>query len=119
MIQSSKIGETNTLHIYSELVKNVDKPKEKIPPLSQLLKKIDSLEKQSEEFSKIGLIDKLDFKEFKKSIASISVENKKALPSIIQLFVNSTNARLNALQGLYEVLDDFIKAINEFYTNKN
>lgn len=118
VIQSSKIGETNTLHIYSELVKNVDKPKEKIPPLSQLLKKIDSLEKQSEEFSKIGLIDKLDFKEFKKSIASISVENKKALPSIIQLFVNSTNARLNALQGLYEVLDDFIKAINEFYTNK-
>lgn len=119
VIQSSKIGETNTLQIYSELVKNIDKPKEKIPPLSQLIKKIDSLEKQSLEFSKIGLIDQLDFKEFKESIASISAQNKKALPSIIQLFVNSTNARLNALQELYQVLDDFINAINKFYTNKN
>ncbi|QXP65766.1 AAA family ATPase [Polaribacter sp. AHE13PA] len=119
VIQSSKIGETNTLYIYSELVKNIDKPKEKIPPLTQLLKKLDSLEKKSEEFTKIGLIDKLDFKEFKKSINSISIENKKALPSIIQLFVNSTNARLNALEGLYEVLNDFIIAINKFYTNKS
>ncbi|WP_430466627.1 AAA family ATPase [Winogradskyella ouciana] len=118
VIQSSKTGETNTLHIYNELVKNVDKPKEKIPPLSQLLKKIDSLEKQSIKLSEIGLIDELDFKDFKKSIGSVSKENKKSLPGIVQLFINSTNARLDALQGLYDVIDGFVNAINEFYTNK-
>ncbi|WP_157662415.1 AAA family ATPase [Polaribacter sp. SA4-10] len=118
VIQSSKVGETNTLHIYSELIKNVDKPKEKIPPLNQLIKKINVLEKQSEKLSEIGLIDSLDFKELKSSISSISIENKGSLPGIIQLFVNSTNARLDALQGLYDVINDFINAINDFYTNK-
>ncbi|MVO07767.1 AAA family ATPase [Flavobacterium sp. TP390] len=118
VIQSSKIGETNTLHIYSELIKNLDKPKEKVPSLNQLIKKINVLEAQSDKLSEIGLIDSLDFKELKKSINSISIDNKNSLQGIIQLFINSTNARLDALQKLYDVINDFVNAINEFYTNK-
>ena len=118
VIQSSKTGETNTLQIYSELIKNVNKPQEKLPSITVLLKEIDKLETQSEKLFKIGLIDNLDFNELKNSIKSIKGENKKSLPSILQLFINSTKARLNALQGLYEVITDFVDSINNFYTSK-
>lgn len=119
VIQGSKTGETNTLHLYSEIIKNVGKPEEKTSAINVLIKQVNILEVQSQKLSELGLIDRLDFADLKKSISNIDDKNKKSLKSILQLFITSTSARLNALQGLYEILNEFIGSINQFYTNKN
>ena len=118
VIQSSKIGETDTLNIYSDLIKSMNTPPEKLPPITKLMSEFKLLEKQSIKLSKFGLIAPADFFELNNSISSIKREKQESLLEILQLFINSTKARFDALQSLYEVINDFIQAINLFYTNK-
>jgi predicted ATPase len=118
VIQSSKTGESNNVNIYSDLIKSINKPTEKLPSLAVLIKELSSLEKESSKLSKVGLIAPTDFIELKESISSIKT-NEESLPRILHLFISSTKARFSALEKLYETIDDFISSINSFYTNKS
>lgn len=118
VIASSNMGESNTISIYNELIKSINLPREKYPPITVLKKGLKDLEKQSGDLASIGLIAPLDFREIKASINSVEKENQEAMLGVLHLFLNSTRARLNALQGLYDDLRDFIDSINKFYTNK-
>ncbi len=118
VISSSKTGESTTVDIFSDLIKNINKPSGKIPTLSILLKELELLEEQSSQLAKFGLIGKTDFIEIRKAISGIK-KRKEAIPSILHLFINSTKARIGALNNLYEILNDFVKSINSFYTNKS
>jgi len=117
VISSSKTGESTTVDIFSDLIKSINKPSEKMPSLPRLLKELSSLEEQSSKLAKFGLIAKTDFAEIRNAISGIK-KNKESIPSILHLFINSTKARIGPLSNLYEILNDFVSSINSFYTNK-
>ena len=89
-----------------------------MPDIETLSKELIALEKQGESLSEFGLIAQLDFAEFKKAITNIEPKKVRALRSVLHLFIDTTKARLNALQGLYDTINDLIGSVNSFFTNK-
>jgi len=117
VILSSNTAELNNMNIFSDLIKSINKPLEKTPSLPVLLEELTLLEEESSRLAHFGLIAPTDFIELRSSISSIK-KNKESLPGILNLFINSTKARIGALNNLYNIVNDFVDSINSYYTNK-
>lgn len=122
IISGSRKGEQNSQVIFSDIIKNyitLSETETSIKDKDVLFKELDNLEQKIPSFVKLGLIDNLDTKSIRNSIKKAKTpEQIKFLSTVISPYLDSINAKLNALEIVEKTLNLFIKTINDYFTNK-
>lgn len=122
VISGSRRGEKNSQVIFTDLIKNVFKPNESIKQTKtkeELISEIEIVEKKVTPYVKLGLIEPFDSKTIKNSINESKTNTQlKNLRVILGPYIESINAKLEALEVLKDTLYLFINSINEYFTNK-
>lgn len=121
-IYYSNIGENSNQSIYTDLIKSVSNSTQSksIKSKEELIHTISSLAKKSEEFSQFGLVSPFDYKKIFESIESVnSDETINFINNILDPFIEGSNAKLEALEGIKNILNTFIDSVNSYFSNKS
>lgn len=121
-IYYSNIGENSNQSIYTDLVRSVSNSTQSksIKSKEDLISTISSLAKKSEEYSNLGLISPFDYKKIFDSIESVhSDETINFINSILDPFIEGSNAKLKALEGIKNIINTFIESVNNYFSNKS
>lgn len=122
VISGSRVGEKNSQGVFSDIIKNymiLSEEKNTVKDKNTLLKEIDVLENKMPIFVELGLIDNFDAKSIRSSIKkSKTLEQEKFLSTIISPFIESINAKLDALDSVSKTINLFINTVNEYFVNK-
>jgi ABC-type dipeptide/oligopeptide/nickel transport system ATPase component len=122
VISGSKTGEKNSQVIFTDLIKNVFTPNKAIQQIeskNELIKEIENVESRVGPYVKLGLIEKFDSKTIKETITLSKDNNQlKQLQTILAPYIESINAKLEALEKIKDTLNAFISSINNYFTNK-
>jgi len=122
IISGSKTGEKNSQVIYTDLIKNVLNPDNRISKTKtkdELIAEIDEVDKMVTPFVNLGLIDRFDSKTIKSTISSSKTSVQlKNLRIIIAPYIDSINAKLKAQETLKDTIELFLTSINSYFTNK-
>lgn len=122
VISGSKTGEKNSQVIFTDLIKNVFATNKKIQQAKSkddLILEIDEVEKKVAPYVKLGLIEKFDSKTIKSTIIQTKTTTQlKNLRTIIAPYIESINAKLNALERIKDTLYSFVDSINSYFSNK-
>lgn len=122
IISGSRKGEQNSQVIFSDIIKNyitLSETETSIKDKDLLFNELDNLEQKITSFVNLGLIDNLDTKNIRNSIKKAKTpEQIKFLNTVITPYLDSINAKLNALEIVEKTLNLFIKTINNYFTNK-
>ncbi|TMI69549.1 MAG: hypothetical protein E6H09_19090 [Bacteroidetes bacterium] len=122
VISDSKTGEKNSQAIFTDLIKNVFKPNEAIKKAKtkeELIKEIEIIEEKVKPYVKLGLIESFDSKTIKNTInQSKTPARLRSLRAILAPYIESINAKLQALEKLKDVIYLFLNSTNQYFTNK-
>jgi len=122
IISGSKTGEKNSQAIYTDLIKNVLNPDNRISKAKtkeELSQEIDEVDKKVTPFVSLGLIDRFDAKTIKNTIGTSKTSTQlKNLRIIIAPYIDSINAKLEAQEALKDTIELFLTSINSYFTNK-
>ncbi|WP_121357634.1 AAA family ATPase [Flavisolibacter nicotianae] len=122
VISGSKTGDKNSQAIFTDLIRNVSKPNEAIKRAKtkeQLIHEIDIIEKKVQPFVRLGLIETFDSKTIKTAIdKSNSAVRLRNLRIILAPYIESINAKLEALEKLKDTIYLFLDSTNAYFTNK-
>lgn len=123
VISGSRKGEKNSQVIFSDIIKNyiaLSETDSTIKDKETLLIELENLEAKIPSYEKLGLIDSLDTKSIRNSIKKAKTnEQMRFLSTVVSPFLDSTNAKLNALEVVSSTINLFIKTVNEYFTNKS
>lgn len=123
VISGSRKGEKNSQVIFSDIIKNyiaLSETDSTIKDKETLLQELENLEAIIPGYEKLGLIDSLDTKSIRNSIKKAkTTEQMRFLSTVVSPFLDSTNAKLNALEIVSSTINLFIKTVNEYFTNKS
>ncbi len=118
VITGSRMGEKNSQGVFSDIIKNYIKLSEAdsiIKDKISLTKELDELEKRIPKFVEYGLIEKFDTNAIKRSLKKAETsEQERFLGTIISPFLESINAKLQALEPVCESIEMFIRTINDY-----
>lgn len=122
VIAGSRMGEKNSQVVFSDIIKNyitLSEANSVIKDKAALAKELDVLENRIPKFVEFGLIEGFDAKTIRSSIKKAKTgEQERFLSTIISPFLESVNAKLEALEPVCKVIEVFIQTINEYFTNK-
>jgi energy-coupling factor transporter ATP-binding protein EcfA2 len=122
VISGSRTGEKNSQVIFTDLIRNVFNPDESIKKAKtkdELITEIEIVEKKVTPFINLGLIESFDSNTIKDSInLSTSTAKLKNLRILLGPYIESINAKLEALEKLKDTLYLFCDSINSYFTNK-
>lgn len=120
-IEGAKSGDKDSQTIFSNLIRDISKQQSNAIEITKadLLKEIDNLSTRSKQFVELGFVETLSTKDM---IASVKVAKNKdhlgyILP-IIRPFIESVNAKLEALEEVRETVDYFVASVNDFFVDK-
>lgn len=123
IISGSRKGEQNSQVIFSDIIKNyitLSETETSAKDKDILFKELDNLEQKIPSFVNLGLIDNLDTKSIRNSIKKARThEQIKFLSTVISPYLDSVNAKLNALEIVESTLNLFIITINDYFSNKS
>ncbi|MEY8759315.1 AAA family ATPase [Chryseobacterium tongliaoense] len=122
VIYGSRQGETNSQVIFSDIIKNyITLAESEVSNKTQetLLKELEDLEAKIPSFVKFGLIDNIDIKGFRSSIKKAKTpEQINFLHTVVSLFLDSINAKLNALEYVVKTINLFLQTVNDYFASK-
>ena len=122
-LNASTAGEASTSAIYTDILKRIARTveikKSKQRNLKSLLKALLSLAERSKSSVELELTSPVPFQELQKIISGASRTQSSLLASVLEPYVDSIQARLNALERLQRLLITFRSAINAFYKLKS
>ena len=122
VISASQIGEANINQIYAGIVRrliwNKGEKSGEAKDSGDILVALSSLMERSEPFSDLGLMPRLDFRDLQAQIGQGEPSTKTLIAGVLQPYVDSISARLDALASVQEVIETFLKLLGEFYTDK-
>lgn len=122
IISGSRVGEKNSQVIFSDIITNYITLSEKESPIKNkesLLKDLEDLEIKIPSYVLMGLIDELDTKGIRNSIKKAKTDEQiKFLSTVISPFLESLNAKLNALENVVKTINLFLDTVNGYFTNK-
>ena len=122
IISGSRVGEKNSQVIFSDIIKNyiiLSETESRLKDKNTLLKELDDLEKKIPAYVSMGLIEDLDTKGIRGSIRKAKTsEQIKFLSTVISPFLESINAKLNALETVVKTINLFLETVNGYFTNK-
>lgn len=119
----SNIGTANANTIYADIVKRISASRQKTAPYSksdasELITTLLEQEKCLNEFSRFGLVSPAPMQEIIKVIKSADRASLPIILSVIKPYSESIQARLRALQSIYDSIQAFVNNLNQFYTFK-
>jgi len=121
-IGGSKIGEKNSNAIFSDLIRRFARPMSTEPAIrdkNALLEEIIELEKKIVPFVNLGLLEHFDGKEIRNSIRrSKGSEQLRYITDLIVPFIDSLNAKINALDKLQGIITLFLESVNDYFSSK-
>lgn len=122
VISGSRKGEKNSQVIFSDIIKDyitLSDSESSMKDKESLLKDLSSLEEKIPTYVNLGLIDDLDTKGIRNSIKKAKTnEQIKFLSTVISPFLDSINAKLNALEYVAKTINLFLQTVNDYFTNK-
>lgn len=122
IISGSRMGEKNSQVIFSDIIKNyiiLSETESRLKDKDTLLKELDDLEVKIPVYVSMGLIEELDTKGIRNSIKKAKTnEQIKFLSTVISPFLESINAKLNALENVVRTINLFLETVNGYFTNK-
>ncbi len=121
VLRRSTQGEANTNTIYTEIVRQLAQPRRgggkevrKVALVPTLL----AMEERSKAFSSIGLISPFPVADLVKVIEGAPRAAQATVESVLTPYLDGVQARLDALQGIQELVAIFLGSINSFFFNK-
>lgn len=122
IISGSRMGEKNSQVIFSDIIKNyitLSEAESRLKDKNSILKELDVLEAKIPIYVSMGLIDELDTKGIRASIKKAKTDEQiKFLSTVISPFLESINAKLNALEYVVRTINLFLETVNGYFTNK-
>lgn len=123
VIDASNDGEKSSLDIYTDLVRSIAASSETATVGNQskitLIKTLIRLSSKSEGYSTLGLISKPKYKEIIDILTEIKGQRKvEIVNKVLSPYIETLNARLQALEGLQMIILNFISSINQYFSNK-
>jgi energy-coupling factor transporter ATP-binding protein EcfA2 len=123
-LRAAGVGEANINSIYAEIARRVLASKG--VPVSasaaqarDLTKALGDLMERSRQFSRFGLYTPLDLRELIELSNRARATTRRFLASVLQPYLESVTARLEALGPTQRLLDVFLGSVNSFYAQKH
>jgi hypothetical protein len=122
--KGSSLGETSVSTIYSDVIKSIaEYPSTRAPytdaQLKQLMDTIDLLSTKNKEFSILGLMPLLNMEEIARILKDADPETKAILYNVTKPYVDGIKARFDALGEIKNLINTFIRNMNDFYVDKH
>jgi energy-coupling factor transporter ATP-binding protein EcfA2 len=117
-LRASNEGERDVNAVYAEIIKRLSRFKQTSESSAQLLSTLEAQALRSRVYSQFGLTTELHIDELIGPITDATGERLDILAQVLRPYLESNDARLNALGPLQQTLEAFVKGINSFYANK-
>lgn len=122
-LAASSVSEASTANIYTEIVKRIGKTAveqdEGAPgKAGELVESIRALSKSSEDLVALGLASPVPVAELSKALKDVDKSRLPLIARVLEPYVDSVTARLDALAELQKRLGVFLDILNTFYKNK-
>ncbi|KAA6332751.1 hypothetical protein EZS27_018766 [termite gut metagenome] len=122
VISGSRKGEQNSQVIFSNIIKNyitLSNSESPIKDKKSLQIELSNLEEKIPPYINFGLLDKLDTQGIRNSIKNAKTEEQiKFLSTVISPFLESINAKLNALEYVSKTINIFLQTVNDYFAGK-
>jgi len=124
VMRGSTRGESNVNVIFSDIVDKIASkqkrgPREKATRREYLVERINEIEKRNKEFSKFALTPSFNGQKLLDSINRASTNKFKYIRPIIVPYLDSHEAKLDALNNIQGTIEKFVNTINSFMVDKS
>ena len=122
VIGATSVGTASTNSIYTDVIKRIAAPQisagETQPLPSDMSAKIDELEKRDREFAPFGLASGFAGKELSEALTAAGSRSQQVIMEILQPYLESVEARLDAVSSLQSTLSTFVLWMNRLLKDK-
>ena len=122
-LAASTAGEVNISNMYGDILERIAQPAiaeqtTENRALGQLLATLHSLSERAKEFAALGLASTVPIETLTKTLTSVDPSRVSVIADVLEPYVNSIQARLDALAQVQRRLSIFLRIINDFYKRK-
>ncbi|WP_173046750.1 AAA family ATPase [Nitrospira sp. KM1] len=119
VLRGSSKGQEDSNTIYAHVIRQIIAKKDSSELHSgSIVETIDTLASRNNLFSEFGFIAPINIQSFKEPLMSAPSTNYHLVSRILQPYFDGIRARLDALDGIYQLVKLFVTNVNSFYTNK-
>ncbi|MBW7964844.1 ATP-binding protein [Bradyrhizobium sp. BR 10261] len=123
LIERGNFGQMNANGIYLDLAKRLASDwstNEKSPEKSydRFLVELDQAELRAKSLYSLRAVSEIPFQDFKQVLVGARSERRNDILRILQPFLDSTRARIDALAPLTHLLSILVKELNDFFSRK-
>ncbi|MBW8039314.1 MAG: ATP-binding protein [Planctomycetes bacterium] len=123
VMHGSTRGESDVNVIFSDIIENIASeqrrgPRKKATRREYVVERINKIEQRNKEFSKFGLTPSFNGKKLMDAIDKASNKFKSIRPIIVP-YLDSHEAKLNALDDIQCTIEKFVYTINSFMVDKS
>ena len=122
-VRATNIGSENTNTIYTDIIKRIAESGSTASAnasqsVEQTTRKLNDLSRRTEAFARFGFTPIFPVDETVRSIRQVGSDNQGVLSSVLEPFINSMSARLDALEELQRITAIFVGRLESFFQNK-
>jgi energy-coupling factor transporter ATP-binding protein EcfA2 len=121
-VRATNVGSENTNSIYTDIIKRIAQPHDGSSGIdsrtSDTVRVLESLHERTKAFARYGFTPLFAADELLRSINQVSADQRHLLDRVLEPFVGSMTARLDALEGLQRLTSTFVGHLESFFRNK-
>lgn len=122
-VQGANRGSTNVHGVYVNVLKHLVAPSKKNAETvaadpEALLARIAKIETTSVQLAKYELTPALSTSDFRRALQAPAKTKRELAANLIRPYIDSLEGRLEALEPIYKVVDDFVSIVNAFLNDK-
>jgi len=123
-LSGTNVGYTSVNSIYRDIIRRIvtygpSQEATQNGATEQLVDDLIFLRKRNSAFAKFGLTAELDIEEIIDSLRSVRPEHVQILKTVLGPYLEAQKARLDALQDLQDVMNNFVSLLCRFYSHKS
>ena len=117
-------GYTSVNTIYENLISeiidlDVDTDHHQDSSINELRRNLENLRKRNSNYAKYGLTSELSTQHLLEQLSRAQGSHIKILNTVLKPYFDGHHARLNALQSVQKVIDEFVTLLSEFFSLKS
>jgi ABC-type molybdenum transport system ATPase subunit/photorepair protein PhrA len=122
-LEGTNQGSMNVHSVYVDVLRHFvapSAPSESFTPvaMSDLMRRLGLIESRTAQLAKYELATALSTAEFKSALQGRSQKQKNLAAELLQPYVKSLESRLDAVEPIYRLIDEFVRTINGFLLDK-
>ena len=123
-LQGTNQGSMNVHSVYVDVLHHLVTPSASTGnsasvEIGDLIKRLSLIESRTAELARYELATALSTTQFKKSLQGRSQKQKNLAAELLQPYVKSLESRLDAVEPIYRLIDEFVRIINGFLRDKS